>query len=333
MFDKFALSRNIGIDLGNTNVVVFVEGKGIVIREPSVVAIDTTTDTVIKIGKEAEEMLGRTPENIEAVKPLSGGFFGQYELMLKMLKHFIGRASEKSLIWPKVMISVPTNITEVEQRAIIDASKEAGARKTILIEEPVAAAIGAGLDISSPLGNFIVDIGGGSTDIAVLSMGSVVVSDSIRVGGDKFDEAIVSYVRRTYNVLISERTAEAVKVQIGAVYDHNEAKLVDVKGRDLTEGLPTVVRLSSKEMMEALYEPVTAILDSICACIESTPPELVGDILQNGIALCGGGSLIFGLDLLINKVTGIRTYVAKNPLSCVAIGMGKKFAEQKHGKK
>ena len=320
---KFQLSRNIGIDLGTATVLVYVQGKGIVLQEPSVVAIDTNTDRILKVGIEAQQMLGRTPGNIVAVRPLRDGVISQYEVTLKMIQYFIRRACGNLFFQPHVMICIPSGITEVEEKAVLDAAREAGAQKTYLIEEPVAAAIGAGLNIYAPIGNMVVDIGGGTTDVAVLSLGGVVVSRSTKIAGDKFDEAIIRYVRRKYNVLIGERTAEAVKKQIGAVYDHPEAVHVEVKGRCIRQGLPKVITISSKEMIEALAEPVTAILDAICWVIENTPPELLGDILHNGIVMTGGGSLLYGFDQLVTQVTGIKTRVAKDAVSCVAIGTGK----------
>ena len=320
MFEK--LSRDIVIDFGTATVLVYVEGQGIVLKEPSVVAIDVSTDRVLKVGQDAMEMLGRTPEHIEAVRPMKDGSISQYEVTLQMLRYFIRRACGRVWIAPRVMICVPTGITEVEMRAVMEASREAGARKTYLIEEPKAAAIGAGLDIRSPVGSMVVNIGGGVSDIAVLSMGGVVVSDSIRIGGDKFDEAIQSYMRRRYNILIGERTAEDIKIRIGDVYEHKKPAYMRVTGRSLTEGTPREVLISSKEMIEALYEPITAILDSICSVIEQTPPELVGDILQKGMTLTGGGSLLHGLDRLIERVTGIPTYVAKKPISATVLGAG-----------
>ena len=320
---KFQLSRNIGIDLGTATVLVYVQGKGIVLQEPSVVAIDTNTDRILKVGIEAQQMLGRTPGNIVAVRPLRDGVISQYEVTLKMIQYFIRRACGNLFFQPSVMICIPSGITEVEEKAVLDAAREAGAQKTYLIEEPVAAAIGAGLNIYAPVGNMVVDIGGGTTDVAVLSLGGVVVSRSTKIAGDKFDEAIIRYVRRKYNVLIGERTAEAVKKQIGAVYDHPEAVHVEVKGRCIRQGLPKVITISSKEMIEALAEPVTAILDAICWVIENTPPELLGDILRNGIVMTGGGSLLYGFDQLVEQVTGIKTRVAKDAVSCVAIGTGK----------
>ena len=315
-------SRNIGIDLGTATVLVYVQGQGIVLEEPSVVAIDTVTDRILKVGKEAQQMLGRTPGNITAVRPLRDGVISQYEVTLMMIQHFIRRACGNMFFRPNVMICIPSGITEVEERAVEDAAREAGAQKVYLIEEPRAAAIGAGLDIYSHVGNMVVDIGGGTTDIAVLALGGVVVSKSIKIAGDRFDEAIMSYVRRKYKVLIGERTAEALKKQIGAVYDHPEPKYVEVKGRCMTQGLPKLITISSREMIEALAEPTTEILNAVCQVIERTPPELLGDILRNGIVMTGGGSLLYGFDQLVTRVTGIHTRVAENAVSCVAVGTG-----------
>ena len=292
VFDKVRknLTRDIVIDFGTASVLVYVEGRGIVLKEPSVVAIDVSTDRVVKVGMDAMEMLGRTPEHIEAVRPMKDGSISQYEVTLQMLRYFIRRACGKVWIPPRVLICVPTGITEVEMRAVMEASHEAGARRTYLIEEPKAAALGAGLDVRSPVGCMVVNIGGGVSEIAVLSMGGIVVSDSIRIGGDKFDEAIQSYMRRRYNILIGERTAEDIKIRIGDVYEHKKPSYMKVTGRSLLDGSQREVLISSKETIEALYEPITAILDSVCSVIEHTPPELVGDILQRGMMLTGGGS-------------------------------------------
>ena len=322
-FRGFRVSRNIGIDLGTATVLVYVQGKGIVLQEPSVVAIDTNTDKILKVGREAQQMLGRTPGNITAVRPLRDGVISRYEVTLKMIQYFIRRACGNLFVPPNVMICIPSGITEVEERAVKDAAREAGARRTYLIEEPTAAAIGAGLNIYAPEGNMVVDIGGGTTDIAVLSLGGVVVSESIKIAGDKFDEAIARYVRRKYKVLIGERSAEAIKKRIGTVYSRPQLLSMEVKGRCVNQGLPKVITVTSKEMIEALAEPVTAILDAICTVIEKTPPELLGDILRNGIVMTGGGSLLYGFDQLVTRATGIKTRVAPDAVSCVALGTGK----------
>lgn len=319
---KKMLSKDIGLDLGTASVVVYVDGKGIVLREPSVVAVDTNTDTIVKIGKEAQAMLGRNPDHINVVRPLKEGVISCYDMTQKMIQFYIRRACGNAVFPPRVIICIPTGVTEVEMRAVIDAGTQAGARKTFVVEEPVAAAIGAGIDVNSPVGNMIVDIGGGTTDVAVISLGGVVVSESKKIAGDKFDEAIMRYVRRKYNITIGERTAEQIKIRIGAVYEHGEARTMEVKGRCLIQGLPKVVTLSSKEMLEAMMEPISAILDSICSVIERTPPDLVGDILKHGIVMTGGGSQLYGFDKLIEDVTGIKTRVAKDPVLCVAMGTG-----------
>ena len=315
--------RDIGIDLGTATVLVYVKGKGIVLKEPSVVAIDKNTDRILKVGREAQQMLGRTPGNIVAIRPLRDGVISQYEITLRMIQHFIRQANGPIVFKPRVMICVPSGITEVEERAVVDAATQAGAKKTYLIEEPVAAAIGAGLDISLPNGNMVIDIGGGTTDIAVISLGGVVVSESIKIAGDKFDEAIIRYVRRKYNVLIGERTAEAIKIAIGSVWNREERKYIDVKGRCLIQGLPKMIRVWSDEMIEALEEPITSIVEAVCAVIERTPPELIGDVVANGIVMTGGGSLLYGLDNLIANATGIPPRVADKAISCVALGTGK----------
>ncbi len=325
MLKDLIFSRDIGIDLGTASVLVYAEGLGIVLREPSVVAVDRTTDRVIKVGREAQEMVGRTPDNIVTVRPMKDGIVNQYEVTERMLQYFIRRASGRSLFPPRVMISVPASISEVEERAIHEAAAEAGARRTFLIRSPIAAALGAGLNIKTAIGNMTVDIGGGVTEVAVISLGGIVISKTLPVGGDSFDEAIIKYVRDNYNILIGMRTAETIKIKIGEVYEHNEAKLLEVRGRDLLTGLPKTVTLSSKEMIGATYEPMTALIDGICDVIEHTPPELVGDILHNGILMVGGGSLLQGLDKLITRVTGIKTIRSKNPETCVCLGMGEKL--------
>lgn len=327
LFGMNLFADDIGIDLGTASVLVYARGKGIVVREPSVVAVDTSKDKIISIGREAQQMLGRTSKNVVTVRPLKDGVISQYDVTLRMLKYFIHRACGNTLIRPRVVICVPSGVTEVEERAVIDAANQAGARQTTLIEEPVAAAIGAGIDINAPQGNMIVDIGGGTTDIAVISYGGVVVSESIKIAGDKFDEAIITYIRKNYQVLVGERSAEAIKIKVGSVFDNSNVTSVDVKGRCLVKGLPKIVTFRSNETLDALIEPITAILDTICLVIERTPPELIADICKNGIVLTGGGSMLRGLDKLIEKTTGIRTYVAKDPVSCVALGTGRSLEE------
>lgn len=319
---KKMFAKNIGIDLGTSSVIVYVEGAGIVLEEPSVVAVDTNTDHIVKIGKEAQAMLGRNPEHIKVIRPLKEGVISCYDITQKMVQHYIRKACGNALLPPKVVICIPTNVTEVETRAVIDAGTQAGARKTYIVEEPIAAAIGAGIDISSPTGSMIVDIGGGTTDVAVIALGGIVVSESNKTAGDKFDEAIMKYVRRRYDTAIGERTAEQIKIRIGEVYEPDGRKTMKVKGRCLVQQLPKEITLSSHEMLEAMMEPICSVIDSIIAVIERTPPELVGDILKRGIVMTGGGSQLVGLDRLIEDATGIKTRVAKNPMTCVVRGTG-----------
>ncbi|MBQ2726664.1 MAG: rod shape-determining protein MreB [Clostridia bacterium] len=317
------MSKDIGIDLGTATVLVYVKGKGIVIKEPSVVAIDKNTEKILKVGKEAEVMLGRTPGNITAIRPLRDGVISQYEITQHMIRHFIKKACGTMIFKPRVIICVPSGITEVEERAVVDAATQAGAKRTYLIEEPVAAALGAGIDISAPNGHMVVDIGGGTTDIAVISLGGVVVSESIKVAGDKFDEAIIRYCRRKHNVLIGERTAEEIKKKIGSAWPREEARALNVKGRCLIQGLPRMIHITSQEIPDALEEPITAVIEAVCSVIERTPPELIGDIISNGIVMTGGGSLLYDLDRLIEYATGVKTRVAQKAVSCVAMGTGK----------
>lgn len=320
--EKNKLSKDIAIDLGTASVVVYVEGDDKVIDEPSVVAVDTNTDTIAKIGKDAQAMIGRSPEHIRMVRPLKEGVISEYAVTQKMIQFFIRRACGNAFVPPRVVICIPADATDVEMRAVIDAGTKAGARKTYLIDETVAAAVGAGVNTSSPTGSMIVDIGGGTTDVAVISLGGIVVSGTSKTAGDKFDEAIMQYVRRRYNIYIGERTAEQIKKRIGAVYEHGNARTMNVKGRCLVSGMPKEVLLSSKEMLEAMMEPISDVIDCICSVVEKTPPDLVGDILRDGIIMTGGGSLLYGLDRLIEDVTGIKTRVADKPLYCVINGMG-----------
>ncbi len=317
------MGKDVGIDLGTATVLVYVKGRGIVVNEPSVVALDKNTMRLRKVGREAREMLGRTPENIVALRPLRDGVISKYDITQQMIQYFLNKACGPQLLKPRMVICIPSGVTEVERRAVLDAATQAGSKKTYLVEEPVAAAMGAGIDITLPTGNMIVDIGGGTTDIAVISLNYVVLSDSIKVAGDKFDDAIIRYVRKKHKLLIGETTAEFIKRKIGTVWDVDESDFVDIKGRCLVEGLPKVVRIYSREMSEALEEPISLILEAIRGVVEKTPPELVGDILNNGIILTGGGCLLRGLDKLISYVTGIKTVIAKNPEKCVALGTGK----------
>ena len=318
------MSMDIGVDLGTANVLVYIKGKGVVLREPSVVAIDRDSNKVLAIGEEARKMLGRTPGNIVAIRPLREGVIADYDTTESMLRHFIEKVAGRSFIFkPRIMVCIPSGVTTVEKRAVLEAAVQAGARKTYLIEEPLAAALGAGLDISEPYGAMVVDIGGGTTDVAVISLGGIVASESLRIGGDKFDDAIVRYVKKEYNMMIGERTAEEIKMNIGTAIRGRREGSMEVRGRDLLSGLPKTVRMSAVETGEALNEPVEAIVQCVKAVLETTPPELAADIMDRGIVMTGGGALLYALDELIQKETGIPTYLAEDPLSCVALGTGK----------
>ncbi len=366
----FKFGQDVGIDLGTATVIVYVKGKGIVLREPSVVAVDNHTGEVLAVGQEARRMLGRTPGNIVATRPLRDGVISDYTVpsvvavdnhtgevlavgqearrMLgrtpgnivatrplrdgvisdytvteKMLKHFINKVCGKFIFAPRIMICIPSQVTEVEKKAVIDAATQAGARKVCLIEEPIAAAIGAGIDISKPCGNMVVDIGGGTTDIAVISLGGSVVNTSLKVAGDRFDEAIVKYIKKKHNIMIGERTAEDLKVNIGCVYPKIQDTEMDIRGRDLRTGLPKTITVHSSEMLEALIEPAMMIVDAVHSVLERTPPELAADISDKGIYMTGGGCLVDGLDKLLQEKTGINVMIAQDTVSCVAIGTGK----------
>jgi rod shape-determining protein MreB and related proteins len=319
----FSFGQDIGIDLGTATVIAYVKGKGVVLREPSVVAVDNNTNEVLAVGQEARKMLGRTPGNIVATRPLKDGVISNYTVTEKMLKYFMNKICGKTFFAPRIMICIPSQVTEVERKAVIDAASQAGARKVYLIEEPIAAAIGAGIDISKPCGNMIVDIGGGTTDIAVISLGGSVVSSSIKVAGDKFDEAVIKYIKRKHNVIIGERTAEELKVNIGCVYPKIQDVEMDIRGRNATTGLPTTVTIHSSEMLEALIEPAMLIVEAVHSVLEKTPPELAADISDRGIYMTGGGSLLDGLDKLLQEKTGINVMIANDTVSCVALGTGK----------
>lgn len=315
---------DIGIDLGTASILVYIRGKGVVLKEPSVVAFDRDTNSIKAIGENARLMLGRTPGNIVAVRPLRQGVISDYKVTERMMKYFIKKAmGKRTFRKPRVAVCVPSGVTEVEKKAVEDATYEAGAREVSIIEEPIAAAIGAGIDISRPCGNMIVDIGGGTSDIAVISLGGTVVSASIKVAGDDFDEAIVRWMRKKYNLLVGERSAEDLKIKIGTVYDVGEETTMDVRGRDLVTGLPKTITVSSKETEEALREPVNQIVETIHSVLEKTPPELAADIADRGIVLTGGGSLLRGLEELIYSKTGINTITAEDPMTAVAVGTGK----------
>lgn len=318
----FHFRQDIGIDLGTATVIIYSKGSGIVLREPSVAAIDKMSGNVYAVGVDAQRMLGRTPSNIVAIRPLRDGVISDYDTTEKMLKQFLNKVNFSGFFKPNIVICVPSGVTEVEERAVIDVALQAGAKKAYVIEEPIAAAIGAGIDISQPMGNMIVDIGGGTTDIAVISLGGVVASASIKVAGDTFDDAIVKYVKKKYNVLIGERTAEEIKTTVGSVVDTGEEIKIEVRGRNLMTGLPKKIEITSRETVEVLQETAVLITDAIHGVVEKTPPELVGDIYSNNIVLTGGGALMRGMTDLIEQKTGIHAVIAEDPTSCVAIGTG-----------
>lgn len=322
MFRRFG--KNIGIDLGTANTLVLVEGRGIVINEPSVVAIDRDTNEIFAVGNRAKEMVGRTPGNIIAIRPLKDGVIADFEVTERLLRDFLNKATRRSrLRRPRVIISVPSGVTEVEKRAVIDATLSAGAKDARVIEEPMAAAIGAGLPVQDPTGTMIVDIGGGTTEVAVISLGGIVSQRSIRVAGDEMDDSIVQYIRRAYNLLIGERTAEKIKSEIGyAMLDGREELTLDIRGRDLVSGLPKTVTVSSTEIHKALVEPIQAIIDAVKVTLERTPPELAADIMDRGIMMAGGGSLLKGLDELLMRETGMPVHIAERPLTAVVEGTG-----------
>ncbi len=323
MILMFGIGQSIGIDLGTATVLVHVKGKGIVLREPSVVAIDRNRGEVVSVGEEARRMLGRTPGNIVAIRPLKDGVISDYEVTEKMLKYFIKKVCGKFIISPTIMVCVPSGVTEVEKKAVIDASMQAGARKVYLIEEPIAAAIGAGMDINKACGSMIVDMGGGTTDIAVISLGGAVVSTSIKVAGNKFDEAIIKYIKKKYDVILGDRTAEELKINIGCVFPRMQKVEMEVRGRNLTSGLPVNIVVNSDDMLEALYEPANMVVEAVMSVLERTPPELSADISDRGIYMTGGGCLVYGFDKLIQERTGINVMIAEESVSCVALGTGK----------
>ena len=315
--------KDFGIDLGTSNVIIYMKGKGIVLREPAVVAVDKNTGKLLGVGLEAQKMLGRTPGNIIAISPLQDGVISDYEMTERMLREFIRKITSFSLLKPRLLITIPGNITEVQERAVIDAGMQSGARKVYLIEETVAAAHGAGLDIAQPAGRMLVDIGGGTTDIAVLSLSGVVESSSINIAGNSFDEAIIKYVKRKHNILIGERTAEEIKINLGCVYHNERDTSMEVRGRCMLTGLPKMFTIHSDEMLDAFTDVTEDLLDAIRSVLETTPPELVADIAENGITVTGGGSLVRGIDKLIEANTNIKTRVAEEPETCAAIGAGK----------
>lgn len=324
----FGFGQSIGIDLGTATILVYVKGKGIVLREPSVVAIDRNTGEALSVGQEARRMLGRTPGNIVAIRPLKDGVISDYSVTEKMLKYFIKKVCGKFVFAPTIMVCIPSGVTEVEKKAVIDASVQAGAGKVYLIEEPIAAAIGAGMDITKACGSMVVDMGGGTTDIAVISLGGAVVSESIKVAGDKFDEAITKFIRKRYNVMIGERTAEDLKINIGSVYPRAQKLEMDVRGRDLASGLPVNLTVNSDDILEALTEPAMMVVEAVLNVLEKTPPELSADISDRGIYMTGGGCLVYGFDKLIQEKTGITVMIAEESVSCVAIGTGKALNDE-----
>jgi rod shape-determining protein MreB len=320
----FGMSKDLGIDLGTANTLIYVKGEGIVLREPSVVAINSDTKKVLAVGTEAKEMIGRTPGNIVAIRPLKDGVIADFDVTQTMLKKFIEKVSHKgSFTSPRIVVCYPSGITEVEKRAIDEATKQAGARDVLLLEEPMAAAIGSGLPVNEPTGSMIVDIGGGTTEVAIISLGGIVTAKSLRVAGDDFDQAIISYIKKEYSLMIGERTAEKIKLELGSAYDFGEENTMEIRGRDLITGLPKVVVIKESEVREALREPINAIIEAIKTTLEKTPPELASDIIDKGITLAGGGALMRGLDKLITTETHMPVHIAESPLDCVALGAGK----------
>ncbi|GAB6158223.1 rod shape-determining protein [Desulfotomaculum varum] len=318
-------SKDMGIDLGTANSLVYVKGKGIVLREPSVVAIQRETGHVLAVGEEAKQMIGRTPGNIVAIRPMKDGVIADFDVTQSMIKYFINKAlrGRSFIVKPRVVVSVPSGVTAVEERAVREAALQAGAREAYLIEEPMAAAIGAGLPVHEPTGNMIVDIGGGTTEVAVISLGGIVTSKSIRIAGDEMDDAIIQHVKRTYNLMIGERTAEQIKINIGTAYPLETEETEEIRGRDLVSGLPKTLQITSTEIYKALSEPVAAILEAIKVTLEKTPPELAADIMDRGIVMAGGGSLLRGLDRLVSDQTGMPVHLAEEPLLAVAYGSGR----------
>jgi rod shape-determining protein MreB and related proteins len=321
-------SQDLAIDLGTANTLVYVRGRGIVLDEPSVVAVEKRTGRILAVGAEAKRMLGRTPGNIVAIRPMRDGVIADFEVAEKMLSHFINKAHNRTtFVRPRVVICVPSKITQVEQRAVRDSAELAGAREVYMIEEPIAAAIGAGLPIAEPYGNMVVDVGGGTTDVAVISLAGIVYSESVKVAGDKMDDAISSYIKRKYNLLIGDHMAEMVKLEIGSAYPLDERKTIIIKGRDLISGIPKTLTIDDAEIREALAEPISAIVNAIKVALENTPPELAGDIIDRGIVLTGGGSLLRGLDIRLREETNLPIITVDNPLTTVVLGTGKALEE------
>ena len=318
------LGTDMGIDLGTATVLVHLRGKGIVLHEPSVVAIEQNTNQVLAVGEAAQRMLGRTPGNIVATRPLREGVIADFDVTEIMLRHFIGKVCDKRrLLRPRVIVCIPAATTTVEQKAVVEAVMRAGVRDAFLIEEPRAAALGAGLNIFQPSGHMVIDIGGGTTDIAVLSLGETVVTESVRVGGDKFDEAIARFIKKEFNLLIGERTAEALKIEVGTAFAGNRSKEMEIRGRDMISGLPRSLMATTEHVLEAIHEPLEAVVQCTRHILEVTPPELAGDIIDHGIVMTGGGAMLNGLDKLLTNETGVNVYLAENPIACVAIGTGR----------
>ncbi|MCL2838698.1 MAG: rod shape-determining protein [Oscillospiraceae bacterium] len=321
------MPRDIGIDLGTANTLVHLKDKGVVLREPSVVAINESSGQVLAVGDQAKEMLGRTPGNIRAIRPMKDGVIANFDITGSMLKYFIKKAVGGGMFKPRVVVCIPSGVTEVERRAVEEAVLQSGAKEVFLIEEPMAAAIGAGLPVDEPTGSMIVDIGGGTTEVAVISLGGVVTSTSLRVAGNNFDDAITTFIKKKHNLMIGDRTAEDIKIQIGSAYDIGQDTTMEIRGRDLVNGLPKTITITSEEIRQALLEPVSAIVDAVKATLEITPPELSADVIDSGIKLAGGGAMLKGMDALLFEETGIQVYVAENAMDCVALGTGQAINE------
>ena len=326
VFNSF--SRDMGIDLGTANTLVYVRGKGVVLREPSVVAIRRENNSILAVGEEARMMIGRTPGNIVAIRPMRDGVIADFDVTQAMLRHFISKAYRRRMFFrPQVVVCVPSGVTEVEKRAVLDATNQAGAREAFLIEEPMAAAIGSGLPVEEPTGSMIVDIGGGTSEVAVISLGGIVTSMSVRVGGDELDEAIIQYVRKQYNLMIGERTAEEIKIQIGTAYEREEETRMSIRGRDMVSGLPQNLEINSTEIKEAMAEPIESIMEAIRITLEKTPPELAADIMEKGVIIAGGAAQLHGFDKLVSEQTGMPVFLAEEPVDSVVLGAGKVLSE------
>ncbi|HXX89959.1 MAG TPA: rod shape-determining protein [Acidimicrobiales bacterium] len=323
----FLLGRDMAVDLGTANTLVYVRGRGIILNEPSVVAVNVKDGRPLAVGAEAKRMIGRTPSHIQAIRPLKDGVIADFEICEKMLRYFIQRVHQRRFAKPRMVICVPSGITGVEQRAVMEAAEYAGARKAYIIEEPMAAAIGAGLPVHEPTGNMVVDIGGGTTEVAVISLGGIVTSQSVRIGGDELDEAIISYIKKEYSLALGERTAEEIKIALGSAFPLEEELHAEIRGRDLVTGLPKTVVVSTEEIRKAIDEPVSAIIDAVKVTLDKTPPELAADIMEQGIVLTGGGALLHGLDARLQEETGMPIVVARDALNCVAIGSGQCLEE------